>query len=211
MILFDKLSWHIISLLHGFLLQICQQREGEMTIRYRVNFEKAVETILWLAREKPDIDIYHIGKTIFYAEKLHLNRYARPLIGDAYQRGDYGPFPSTVRDIVHQKSNWLDNECIQKCVDSFNVKYGLYATPIPKRSPDMDFFSETDIECLRNALKAVGDLPFDELKRMTHEEESFLAAINNDQLNYELLIDEDNPLRAEIVEEMRETSRYVCV
>ena len=46
---------------------------------------------------------------------------------------------------------------------------------------------------------------------MTHEEESFLASIKNNEINYELLIDESNPLRNEIIDEIRETNNYVCL
>ncbi len=40
-------------------------------IDYRINYEKAIETIVWLASEKPGIDIYHLGKVLFYADKKH--------------------------------------------------------------------------------------------------------------------------------------------
>jgi len=182
-----------------------------MAIRYCVNYEKAIETILWLTNKKPGIDIYHIGKVIFYAEKFHLNKYARPLIGDIYQKGEYGPFPSTIRDIIQQSPKWLDPDCLRESTEAFRVVAEPYPTPIPKRSANLDFFSKTDIECLNDALEAVGSLSFDELKRLTHEEESFLSAIENNEINYELLINENNPLKNDIIKEMRETNRYVCI
>jgi len=182
-----------------------------VAVQYRINYTKAIETILWLVNQKPGLDIYHIGKAIFYAEKCHLNKYARPIIGDVYQKGDYGPFPSTIRDIIQQKVEWIPPDQIQESIEAFKVVNNPYPTPIPKRLPNLNFFSGTDIECLKEALGVVGELSFDELKKMTHEEESFLSAIEKNQINYELLIDRDNPLRNEIIEEMRETNRYVCV
>lgn len=190
---------------------LIHKRGCMMAIRYRINYTKAIETILWLVNEKPDIDIYHIGKAIFYAEKYHLNRYARPIIGDIYQKGEYGPFPSTIRDIIQHKTEWLDPDQLQESTKAFDVVNNPYPTPIPKRLPNIDYFSGTDLECLKKALNEVGDLSFDELKKLTHEEESFLSAIENNQINYELLIDRDNPLRNEIIKEMREINRYVCL
>jgi len=70
-------------------------------IKYRIDAEKAIETITLLSTLKPGIDLYHMGKIIFYAEKEHINRYARPIIGDKYICGKDGPFPSKVRDLVH--------------------------------------------------------------------------------------------------------------
>lgn len=48
-------------------------------VSYRINYEKAIEAIVWLVNEKPEIDLYHISKVLFYADKAHLNKYARPL------------------------------------------------------------------------------------------------------------------------------------
>ena len=180
-------------------------------IRYHINYDKAIEVVVWLANEKPGIDIYHIGKCIFYAEKLHLNKYARPIIGDTYQKGKYGPFPSTIRDIIQQSAEWLDPDHLQESTKAIRVVNKPHATPLPNRPANTDLLSKTDIECLSEALEDVGDLSFDELKKQTHEEECFLSAIKNNEIDYGLLIDEDNPLRPEIIEEMRETSRYVCI
>jgi len=182
-----------------------------MAIQYRVNYQKAIETVLWLTNKKPGIDIYHIGKVIFYAEKSHLNKYARPLIGDIYKKGEYGPFPSTIRDIIQQNNRWLDPDHLQESIDAFRVVTEPFLTPIPKRPANLDFFSKTDIESLSEALEAVGSLTFEELRKLTYEEKSFLSAIENGESNYELLINENNPLKNEIIKEIQETYRYVCV
>lgn len=113
-----------------------------VAIQYRINYTKAIETILWLVNQKPDLDIYHIGKAIFYAEKYHLNRYARPIIGDVYQKGDYGPFPSTIRDIIQQTAEWLPLDQLQESIEAFKVVNKPYPTPIPNRLPDLNFFQE---------------------------------------------------------------------
>jgi hypothetical protein len=33
-------------------------------ISYKLNFEKAIEALVWLAQNKPGIDIYHIAKVL---------------------------------------------------------------------------------------------------------------------------------------------------
>ena len=180
-------------------------------VSYRINFDKAVEVILWISQNQPNIDIYHIGKTIFYAEKYHINRYARPIIGDEYCCGDFGPFPSAVRDIIQKKEAWLDWERLASVSDSFSVKHTPYATPIPKRNPNMDLLSGTDIECLQEALKLVGKMSFGELKNFSHEESCYLNAGPNESIDYLSLIDNDNPLRNEIIKEIEETYKYAVI
>ena len=189
------------------------QKKGEdgmdSKISYHINFDKAVETILWLANKKPGIDIYHIGKIIFYAEKKHLNKYAMPIIGDEYHNGDFGPFPSTIRDMIQK--TWIDMEMLSVVSDAFNVEDTPYATPKPKRKPDLGFFSETDIECLENALKICGPMSFDELKNKAHDELCYLNTPQNKTVDYAALIESDNPLRDEIIEEMEQTHRYAVI
>ena len=121
-------------------------KEGDMVnnIRYRINYTKAIETIVWLANEKPGIDIYHIGKCIFYAEKLHLNKYARPIIGDTYQKGKYGPFPSTIRDIIQQSAEWLDPDHLQESAKAIRIVNKPHVTPIPNRPANIDFLIISD-------------------------------------------------------------------
>ena len=58
--------------------------EGHPAARYAVHTAKAVETIVWLANAKPGIDVYHVVKCAFFADKDHLNRFGRPIAGDDY-------------------------------------------------------------------------------------------------------------------------------
>ena len=180
-------------------------------IKYRINFAKAVEAILWLSNKQPRIDIYHIGKSIFYAEKLHLNKYGRPIIGDEYVRGEFGPFPSTIRDIIQLNRSWLNLESLAEISSAFSVEPIPYPTPVPKRKPNVDLFSETDIECLEVALKTYGPLSFGELKAASHDELCYMDTGPNEAIDYASMIDCDNPLRGAIIEEIEETHRYAVI
>jgi len=178
-------------------------------IKYRVNHRKAIEAIVWLATEKPGIDIYHIAKVLFYAEKQHINRYARPIIGDTYKSGDAGPFPSVIRDLIYRNEQFLSLEIIQQLDRAIITEKTPYPTPKPLRESDIDYFSETDIECLTESLNKYGDMSFEDLKQLTHEEKSYYGTDPNKDINYALMIDDDNPYKEEIYTEILETSPYV--
>lgn len=179
------------------------------SIRYRVNSQKAIEAILFLAKKKQGIDIYQIGKVLFYAEKKHLNQYARPIIGDIYKSGDDGPFPSTVRNLIHREEPFLNLEVIQQLDQALDKYKTKYPTPKPLRNPDMNYFSETDIQCLRESLEEYGDMTFDELKALTHQEKCYYGTDPNKNISYELMIDDNNPYKKEILDEIAETAPYV--
>jgi len=182
----------------------------EHTIQYRTNYEKAIETIVWIAGQKPGIDLYHVVKVMFYAEKMHVNRYARPIIGDTYICGDYGPLPSGVHDLITEDS-WLSPDHLKLVADSLVIQRSPYPKIAASRKPNMAYFSGTDLECLKESLEEYGEKSFDELKEITHNETCYLETAFKQPIDYALMVDEDNPNRDEIIDEMSETSPYIQV
>ena len=186
----------------------------ESKIKYKVNSEKAIETILLLSTLKPNIDLYHVGKIIFYAEKEHINKYGRPIIGDKYMCGKDGPFPSKIRDLVHSKELYLtidDLQAIHKAVKITKSNEKDYPLISPLKKPDMDLFSESDIECLMETFKEIGDLSFQELRKLTHDELCYYESVRNKEIDYSLLIDEENVNKNYILNEMLETAKYAVL
>lgn len=75
----------------------------------------------------------------------------------------------------------------------------------------MEHFSESDIECLKESLQKYGEKSFEELRKLTHNERRYLETEMTQPIDYALMVDEDNPNRDEIIEEMSETAPYVQV
>ncbi len=180
------------------------------SIQFKISYDKATEIIIWLAKMKPGIDIYHVAKVLFYADKTHINRYGRPVTGDTYIRMPYEPVPSGIRDLITENS-WLAPKQLNRIKNSLiidkNNNYKIAATC----EPDMNYFSESDIICLKDSLTEYGELSFDELYNLTHSERCYYETEPNEKIDYSLLIDEDNPFRNEILENMEEISQYIQV
>lgn len=179
-------------------------------IQFKISYDKATEVIIWLAKMKPGIDIYHVSKILFYADKMHINKYGRPITGDTYIKMPYGPVPSGVRDLITENS-WLSPKQASRIKNSLiidkNNNYKLTAT----REPDMEYFSKSDITCLKDSLSKYGWLSFDGLYNSTHSEKCYYETSPNDKINYALLIDDSNPFKNEILEDMEERSQYTQV
>lgn len=179
----------------------------ENKITYRIQYEKAIEILVWLANRIPNIDIYHIAKTIYYAEKEHLNKYAKPIIGDTYIRMSYGQVPSGIRDLITQNS-WLDPYYLDYLTQSFIVNKDPYENLTALRDPKLQYFSKTDIECLEWSLKKYGKMPFDELKEESHKEKTWLETKPDQTIDYRLMVDDNNPNKDEIIGEIIATAQY---
>ena len=172
--------------------------------RYAIHTAKAVETIVWLATERPEIDIYHVVKCAFYADKYHLNKYGRPIAGDDYDADVYGPLGRCVYRIL--KADPIEMLAVGGNGElPFTVGQRWKVTA--DREPNTRILSESDVEALKHAASEVADLTFDELVERTHRERAYIEA-NGGRMKYEDLLDVSDPLRDAKAEDLAETAPY---
>lgn len=187
-------------------------------IRFRPNQDKVLEALVWLANECPNIDIFHINKVLFFADKGHLNKYGRPILGDSYVAMDDGPVASFVYDVAERDPARVSGSVLErasKALEYGSALRGNYICLRAKRAPDERVFSRTDIAELKAALAEYGRMSFDELWQRVHEEPSYLAAYRPNgppqPIGYELLLDRSAPDYREAVEELEQTAREAVI
>jgi hypothetical protein len=172
--------------------------------RYAVHTTKALETIVWLANASPGIDIYHIVKAAFYADKHHLNSYGRPIAGDDYQADMYGPLGKCMYRLLNADPMEMlalgGNGALPFAVGE---RWRVTAD----REANLRVLSDSDVEALHHGLTMVEGRSFNELVRMTHDEKAYVEA-NGGRMKYEDLLDESDPDRDEKAEDLTETARY---
>ena len=174
-----------------------------MSISFKMNEDKAIEALVWLAEKQLGITPFYVSKVLYFADKAHLNRFGRPILGDIYIRMPFGPVPSeTYAWIKGSPSKKKYSEKLREAVD---VQEGALR---PLRKPNMEMFSRTDIECLTNALKKYGSLDFGKLSRISHRETAWKNAPENGSMDYEDMID-PSPNREEIIRNLKEHSRQI--
>ncbi len=140
-------------------------------ISFTMNQDKALQTLLWILNKKQGIDIYNIMKIVFAADCYHLTKYGRPVYGDKYMAMKDGTVPSFMYDLVRLKSNMPFFHC---------SKNGLQANSVP----NMNFFSESDIEALEYGLKEYGDLKFGEIRDKNHQHRAWKKHENELKKNF---------------------------
>ena len=165
----------------------------------RFDAEKAVEVILYIAKKAPIPDFYHIGKILYFADKDHLQKYGRFICGDSYVAMKFGPVPSGTYDILKYVKG-VGYACpMERAVNSFAVDN---YTVRPIRNPDLDLFSESNIECLDIAIENYGPLTFDKLKRKSHDK-VFRSVDENDFMQIENIA-ATLPNRDQIIEHLED-------
>jgi hypothetical protein len=184
-------------------------------IEFRVNKQKVIEALVYLATRRPRIDIFHVCKVLFYADLLHFRRYGRPILGDQYVAMDDGPVPSftlnvSKRVIPRAGAEWVAEFDRRLDVDETDG----YVRLIARSDFRDDLFSRTDVECLDLSIETNADMPFLQLWRKVHREPSYRAVYRpgtSTLMPIESLIPEDAPDRNHIIEHLRETAHVTDI
>lgn len=140
-------------------------------LRFKFHQEKAIASVLYLATSLQSKGIKKIGfhkifKLLYFAEKKHLVKYGRPITGDFFVAMDYGPVPSAIYDML--KSVKGDSPLIAAA--TFSEYFHVVSHFItPKQQPDLDEFSESDLECLAASIEENFLLNFDQLVKKSHD------------------------------------------
>ena len=162
------------------------------TIYFRRHDRKMLEMIVFIANLAGDegIDIYHLAKVFFYAEKRHLNQYWRPIVGDIYIKMPYGPGPSAVLDLI----NMLEMSDRDDMIDRFKRKFDQKLIELAqdallverndkghneikaKRQPNEDYLSDSDKEAINWAYKRYAARSFNALMDESHQEQIKLSS-----------------------------------
>jgi uncharacterized phage-associated protein len=107
--------------------------------------EKAVETILYIANKVPQCtDFHRISKLMYFADKIRLEEGGR--CGDSYMAIKHGPVPCKTYDILKS----MRDEGLAPVIESAKLSFTVEEKNIvkPLREADLDYFSESDLECL---------------------------------------------------------------
>lgn len=108
-------------------------------------------------------DIHKLFKILYFAEQKHLVRYGAAISQDHYHAMKNGPVPSVAYDIY-------------KSVKDGGVTYSRYFSAIDRFSfegiadPDLDFLSESEMQCIDESVQENKSLSFNELTDKSHDE-----------------------------------------
>lgn len=136
--------------------------------------DRILAAILFLMKIKPGISQYQIVKSIFLADKAHLNEVGRPITFDKYVAMKQGPVPSLVFAL-------LKEEPVFRRIYGRDVPWGVTEAKNGFRyraseAPDADALSITDKRALRSGLERVLRLSYKQLEDVLHNDPAYIEA-----------------------------------
>jgi hypothetical protein len=173
-----------------------------MPIRFAYNPRKANEALLYIASRWPEIDVFHASKVIFFAEEDHINVCGQPIIGDILKALPYGPAPQHSLNSINRQLNASAADI------PFDVVEMPFKTIVPKREPDLNLLSPSDIISLDRAIEMCRGSDFNSISRESHLRDAWRRAPKNGEMDYEELVRPAHPHREALLNDMREFAAY---
>jgi uncharacterized phage-associated protein len=132
------------------------------------NYKKAVQALNFFARKSSNFTLNKMKaiKLIWLADRFHLRKYGRPIIGDVYFALPYGPVPSTTRDIVEENNISLSEEELQYSKDFIENESKYKYKSI--KDCDLKVFSKTEVEAFDKIFSTYGGLSQFKLSDISH-------------------------------------------
>jgi uncharacterized phage-associated protein len=125
------------------------------------------------ANQHTNVTQYDIIKSLFLADRAHLNRYGRPITYDNYVAMKYGPVPSLAYDLLKDDP---DGKLPWKKRAAPEIGDTCYIYEKPTRAQNEDVLSESDCGELRAALTVIKALGFHQIRKLTHEDHAYVDA-----------------------------------
>ena len=154
-------------------------------LRFKMDEGKALAALLYVLRDLAKVspytvDMHKVFKILYFADKEHLLRFGRPVIGDVYIALKHGPVPSRLYDIVKLVRDESNAEYMKYfvCCGAHFLK--------PVQAPDVDELSESDIECLDKSITEHRLLTFKQLTEKSHDEAYHLAQ-KDDRISFKAI------------------------
>ena len=174
------------------------------------------KTMLLAEDRRPQLSQYDLVKTLFLADREHLNEWGRPITYDNYKAMKHGPVPSLAYNLLKGDEKAIRDHKIEKLPWTYVAAPGgkgkKLFSPLEGQTHVLGVLSESDIEALGDALTSVLSLGFGQIRRLTHDDPAYIEAWqeNGDRGAYDmklgLLFEEPNFERAEL---LAEQSLYV--
>lgn len=105
-------------------------------IMFEFDPDKAKQAVLWmLYRNNGSMNKLKLVKLMFFADREHLAKYGRPIIGGKYYNMKLGPVSSDLLDMLNK---------VQANAEKSPFEFRHFYEIVSKESPDGDYLSESD-------------------------------------------------------------------
>jgi len=147
-------------------------------LRFEFSLDKFVAVMAYFADvgKIQDLTKLKAAKLLFFADKSHLLKYGRPILGDRYVSMDHGPVPSAALDLMNRliAPDEIDDPVREQLRTKLSV-HRLFTKNPPFRArahgaAAYQHLSQSERDVLDEIIATYGRKPVGELIDLTHKE-----------------------------------------
>jgi len=132
------------------------------------SYKKATQALNFFAHKKDGkINKMKAIKLIYLADRLHLRKYGRPIVGDIYWAMKLGPVGSRTKKVAELAN--MPEEALSYAKKYIKPGDDNKQSFTALKPIDTDLFSKTDLECLESVYKTFSDKDQFELAELSHQ------------------------------------------
>lgn len=135
---------------------------------FQIDIEKAKAVVLYIAGKLGETDFHRVFKILYFAEKEHLVKYGRPIVGDTYYAMKNGPVPSFIYDALKfARGNGTYSPSFEGIASAITIKSGFTFTA--NENADLEELSKSDLACLDKSIQENKDIEYTALTEKSHD------------------------------------------
>jgi uncharacterized phage-associated protein len=194
-----------------------QVRHSAPRVKLVPNISKTIDAIRFLVAEAKrrgkHVSQYDILKSLFLADRSHLNRCGRPVTYDNYFAMRDGPVASLAYNILKQDPKTLVEHDIHdlpwRRVGPQTGSGRFYYEDAKEVEEDGETLSPSDASALADALTVVISMSFTQIRKLTHDDPAYVEAWRDNgpkrfHMSYGMLFDSPDYDMAERVKALSE-------
>jgi uncharacterized phage-associated protein len=166
------------------IISFSRMASNQSPLTFRFSLDKFTNALAYFAwKGVKDLTKLKAVKLLYLADRYHLLRYGRPVVGDRYIAMDLGPVPEDAFQLISRliEPAEVDDPERAQALERLEVYRGFmrrYSYPVlrARSAPDLSVFSESDLEALDATLKEYGSKPARSLVDLTHEHRAYKRA-----------------------------------
>ena len=144
-------------------------------ITFRFKLEKLVNALaLFSEAHVVDLTKLKAAKLLYFADKTHLIKYGRPILGDVYFCLPYGPVPSLALNEMNDAIAAPEVEDVDRNIfmEVIKVRRPFFGRPVfeSRKQFNRDIFSQSELSVLKEVTEKYGQMSAGELVELTHNE-----------------------------------------
>ncbi|HUV69864.1 MAG TPA: Panacea domain-containing protein [Terracidiphilus sp.] len=154
-------------------------QSDRLTVGESFKVDKAVAAISYLVSRTAE-SLYPVLKMLYLADRCHLERYGRFIVGDRYVAMEKGPVPSRTYDMlkfVRGDRSFFDGGDAAKqafALDRQTHKFSIYGVP------SFEALSESDVECLEEVANLRAQKGSNFIRNASHDDAWKATTRNSD-------------------------------